>query len=270
MSSSGLFSPSNRSRSNVGQWSPEPYHPGLAGEWWSDPQKRRQPDRWAEEARLLSWDQLVDWGKQNKPTCLASEAPTEEQPFVWVDSEDRRFSSEQIKPQHWRILVLSFLTVMRIERASGTRCDGVRRSGLKWKHSCGVYRRCEGRRHPVGAASLTIDFPTLMNRELHAEQDWVWWVPVPADGCIFLERPRCQQSPWLRYWSKVLFCGLWSWASGLQDSLALSHSYFFQVRTRAWGGEENPAEWASSFLKSSLQVQKDFSGLRRKKLNTLP
>lgn len=30
-----------------------------------------------------------------------------------------------------------------------------------------------GRRHPVGAASLAIDFPTLMNRELHAEQDLV-------------------------------------------------------------------------------------------------
>lgn len=30
-----------------------------------------------------------------------------------------------------------------------------------------------GRRHPVGAASLTIDFPTLMNWELHAEQGLV-------------------------------------------------------------------------------------------------
>lgn len=184
--------------------------------------------------------------------------------------ETDSFSSEQVKPQHWRILVLSYLTLMRIERASGTRCSGVRRSGLKWKHSCGVYRRPCREASSSGAASLAIDFPTLMNRELHAEQDLVWWVPVPADGCIFLERPRCQKSPWLRYWSKVLFCGLGSWASGLQDSLALSHSYFFQVRTRAWGGEENPAEWASSFLKSSLQVQKDFSGLRRKKLNTLP
>ena len=30
-----------------------------------------------------------------------------------------------------------------------------------------------GRRHPVGSASLAIDFPTLMNWELHAEQDLV-------------------------------------------------------------------------------------------------
>lgn len=59
----------------------------------------------------------------------------------------------------------------------------------------GVTDGAAGRRHPVGAASLTTGLPTLMNRELHAERGLVRCVPVPADGCIFLERPRSQKAP---------------------------------------------------------------------------
>lgn len=59
----------------------------------------------------------------------------------------------------------------------------------------GVTDGAAGRRHPAGAAGLSPGLPTPMNREPHADRDFVRGVPEPADGCIFLERPRCQKSP---------------------------------------------------------------------------
>lgn len=140
MSSSVLVSPSAKSRGAAESWPTELYCPGLAGEPWSNPQTGGQ-----EESGLFSpgtgllteanpvWTNQVglcdSWLKSSLLHGLT------------VAPETGGFSSEQVKLQHGRILDLSFLTLMRIERASGTRCNGVRRSGFKWKHSCGVYRR---------------------------------------------------------------------------------------------------------------------------------
>lgn len=177
---------------------------------------------------------------QSSPPCGLTIAP-----------ETDFFSSQKVKPQHWRILVLSFLTLMRTEQASGIRCSAVRRSGFKWKHSCGVYRRrcreasSNGSSQPHYRLSNTNESGTpcwtgfsLMGPCASRRMYFSWKTKVPEISMITL----------LEQGSFLWFVKLSVRTAGFSCSFSL---LFFpgQNQSLGWGGKSC---WMSKFFLKKL------------------